>query len=86
MEDVTTKSRSLLRVRLRAIITGIAFFFPGFIFSLPITCTWANHHWAGEAQASLGAIFPSFVIGVLSAIACTIYLLMKTNSRKDSDT
>lgn len=41
--------------------------------------TWADHHWAGEAQASLGAIGPSFIIGVLSAIACTIYLLRKVN-------
>jgi hypothetical protein len=82
MEDVATKSRSLLGARLKAIITGLACFFPGFFFSLPLTCTWANHHWAGEAQASLGAIFPSLVIGVLTAIACTIYLFLKTNSRK----
>jgi purine-cytosine permease-like protein len=75
----TTQGPSLRRKRVRAVITGIAFFFPGFIFSLPVTCTWANHHWAGEAQASLGAIGPSFVIGVLAAIACTIYLLMKVN-------
>jgi hypothetical protein len=39
---------------------GIAFFFPGFLFSLPVTCTWANHYYAGEAQAPLGAIFPQF--------------------------
>jgi hypothetical protein len=81
MEDVTTKGRSLLRARLSAITTGVLFFVPGFVFSLPVTCTWANHHWAGEAQASLGAIFPSFVVGVLAAIACTIYLLVKTNSK-----
>jgi hypothetical protein len=86
MEDDTAKRGSVRRARLRAVITGIAFFIPGFVFSLPITCTWANHHWAGEAQASLGAIFPSFVIGVLAAIACTIYLLAKTNSRKGSGT
>ncbi len=81
MEDPTAKSRALRRARWRAIITGILFFFPGFVFSLPVTCTWANHHWAGEAQASLGAIFPSFIIGVLAAIGCTVYLLKRANAR-----
>jgi hypothetical protein len=80
MEDDTTKSGSLRRARARAIITGIAFFFPGFLLSLPVTCTWANHYYAGEAQAPLGAILPSFIIGVLAAIACTVYLLKNTNS------
>src|SRR5207244_11885631 len=79
MPDVMSNNRSLRWARVRAVITGIAFFFPGFLFSLPVTCTWANHHWAGEAQASLGAIGPSFVIGVLAAIVCTIRLLRKVN-------
>jgi hypothetical protein len=73
-----TKPSLLLR-RIRAVVTGVAFFFPGFIFSLPVTCTWAKHYYAGEAQAPLGAIFPSFIVGVFSAIACTIYLLGKAN-------
>lgn len=30
---------------------------------------------SAQAQAPLGAIYPSFIIGVLPAIACTIYLL-----------
>ena len=77
--DPTTQKPSLRRKRVRAVITGIAFFFPGFIFSLPVTCAWANHYYAGEAQSPLGAIPPSFAIGVLSAIACTIYLLRKVN-------
>ncbi len=70
---------SLRRRRIRAVVTGVAFFFQGFVFSLPVTCTWANHYYAGEAQAPLGAIFPSFIVGVLSAVACTIYLLRKAN-------
>ncbi len=77
MEDGTRPS--LLGRRIRAVITGLAFFFPGFLFSFPITCTWAKHYYAGEAQGPLGAIFPSFTIGVLSAIGCTIYLLGKAN-------
>jgi hypothetical protein len=86
MEGAPTKPRSMLRARFRAIFTGIAFFFPAFIISLPVTVTWANHHWAGEAQASLGAIYPSFVIGVLAAIWCTIHLLGKVNLAKGEDT
>jgi uncharacterized integral membrane protein len=77
--DAPNNTRSLLKARLRAIFTGIAFFFPGFVFSLPVTCTWARHYYAGEAQAPLGAIFPSFIVGVLAAIASTIYLLMRVN-------
>jgi len=77
MDDVFDGRRSLRRAQTRAVITGIAFFFPGFLFSLPVTCTWANHYYAGEAQAPLEAIFPSFVIGVLAAIWCTIHLLRK---------
>ena len=65
---------------MRAVITGIAFFFPGFLFSLPVTGALANHYlYPGEAQASLGALPFSFAIGVVSAIACTIHLLRKAN-------
>jgi len=81
MEDATTETRSLRRARIRAVITGMAFFFPGFLFSLPLTCAWASHYYAGEAQAPLGAIPPSLVIGVIAAIACTRYLLKKVNLR-----
>jgi hypothetical protein len=80
MEDVAPKSRSLRRARVKAIIIGIAFFFPSFVFSLALTCTWANYYYDGEAQAPLGAIGPSFVIGVVAAIACTAHLLKKANS------
>jgi len=84
MEDTTT-TQSLRRARIRAIVTGIAFFFPGFLFSLALTCTWASHYYAGEAQASLGAIPPSLAIGVIAAIACTRYLLRKVNLKADQD-
>ena len=85
MSDVTTKSRSLLRARLRAIVTGIAFFFPGFLFSLLLIGAWADYYYAGEAQATVVAVSPSFVIGVLAAIACTIYLLRKVNSESGKE-
>jgi purine-cytosine permease-like protein len=84
MQDVPRKNHSLERARMRAVLTGLAFFFPGFLFSLPLTCAWAEHHYAGEAQSSLGAIGPSFVIGLLSAAWCTIHLLRKAGRRTRS--
>ena len=51
MEAGTTRTSSLRRRRVRAVITGVAFFFPGFVFSLPVACAFANHYYAGEAQA-----------------------------------
>jgi hypothetical protein len=80
-ENLTPKNSLPRRSLARAVLTGIAFFFPGFIFSLPVTCTWADRHYAGEAQATLGAIAPSIAIGVLSAIGCTIYLIRKHKTR-----
>ena len=78
-EDPTSKISAVLK----AIAGGIACFFLGFFLSLFVTVPWANHHWAGEAQASLGALWPSFWIGVLSAIAGVIILLMRTNVKND---
>jgi hypothetical protein len=65
-----------------AVVTGVLFFFPGFVFSLPITTFWAVHYYAGEAQAVLGGLFPSFIIGIVAAVACTIHLLRKPNPKK----
>ncbi|MGC2183598.1 MAG: hypothetical protein WA637_09985 [Terriglobales bacterium] len=79
MEAATNKTPSLRRRRLRAVITGVAFFFPGFLFSLPVTGAFAKHYYAGEAQGVLAALPFSFVIGVVSAFACTTYLLCKTS-------
>jgi VIT1/CCC1 family predicted Fe2+/Mn2+ transporter len=82
MEAGAKSTPSLRRRRVRAVITGVAFFFPGFLFSLPVTCAFAEHYYAGEAQASLAALPFSFVIGVVSAIACTVHLLRKANQRQ----
>lgn len=83
MEEVSKETLSLRRARVRAVITGVAFFFPGFLFSLPVTCEWANHHYAGEAQAPLGAIGPSLIIGFVAAIWCTRHLLKKAHLEHD---
>ncbi|SRR6266403_3060930 len=82
MPNVTTESPSLLWARLWAIIKGIACFVLAFLLSLPLTVMWVHHrYWAGEPQAALVAIFPSFVIGVIAAIARSIYLLVDVNLR-----
>jgi ABC-type Fe3+ transport system permease subunit len=74
------EKRSLFWDCCKAIVKGIGFFVPAFLLSLILTIPWANRHWAGEAQASLGGIAVSFYIGVLAAIVCTIYLLFEAYS------
>jgi len=66
----------MLLAILRAIITGIAMFFPGFILSLPLTVLWARRQFAGEAQAPLAGIAVIFYIGLLSGIAGLVYKLI----------
>jgi uncharacterized membrane protein YidH (DUF202 family) len=65
----------------RPIILGILFFFPGFVFSMPLTMIWANHKWPGEGLTGLAAMEVSFYIGIAAAIICTIVLLKKRRSR-----
>ena len=77
-ESKNTSTRLWL-ARVRAIVTGLLFFFPAFLISLFVTIPWASHHWAGEAQTSLGAFGPSFWIGIAAALVCTVYLLRKVN-------
>lgn len=83
MRDYSTSKPSLVWLFLKAIAGGVFGFFLGFFLSLFVTVPWANHHWAGEAQASLGALWPSLWIGVLSAVAGAIILLMKANVKNE---
>jgi hypothetical protein len=71
------KRRSLFWDYCKAIVKGIGFFVPAFLFSLLFTIPWAKQYWAGEAQAPLGGIVVSFYIGVPAAMVCTICLLVK---------
>ncbi len=61
----------------RALVVGMGFFFPGFVFSLPLTLFWANHHWAGEAQSELPAFEVSFYIGIAASLTCFVTLLKR---------
>jgi hypothetical protein len=63
--------------RPRPILLGIGCFFPGFVFSLPVTVLWAHHTWPGDAQSVFAAMEVSFYIGVAAAIVACIVLLKK---------
>src|SRR6266478_3055414 len=76
---------SLGRRRTRAVISGIVFFFPAFLLSLPLTVTWARRQWPGDGQAVSGAFWPSVGIALISAFCRCIYLLMKVNIDSKSD-
>jgi cytochrome bd-type quinol oxidase subunit 2 len=64
------------------IILGIGSFFPGFLFSLPLTLFWANRTWPGDGQSSLAAIEVSVYIGIAAAIICGLVLFIRRNPPK----
>lgn len=66
----------------RPILLGIGSFFPGFIFSLPLTVVWASHTRPGDGQSGLAAMEVSFYIGGAVAIICGVVLLKKRNTRR----
>jgi hypothetical protein len=63
------------------ILLGIGSFFPGFIFSLPLTVFWADHTWPGDRQNYLAAQDASFCVGVAAAIICFVVLAKRRNVR-----
>ncbi len=84
IESKSTR-RGLWLARMRAILMGVLAFVPAFFLSLVVTVPWAKHHWAGEAQGVLGAIGPSFWIGVAAVVLCCFYLLRKANKEHTPD-
>ena len=78
------KKPSFLWGRVRAVTTGVLFFFPGFLLSLFVTVPWAKHYWAGEAQAVLGAFWPSVIIGLFAAIICSVWLLKRVKTEEEA--
>jgi hypothetical protein len=80
--DEKRSGASLGMRRFRALITGIGFFFPAFLLSLPVTCTWADHRWPGDGQAILAALPPSFAIAFISSVICCVYLLRKVGQEQ----
>ena len=62
---------------LRPILVGIGCFFPGLLFSLPLTAFWARYTWPGDGQAVLGAIPFSLEISIAAAVFGCAVLLKK---------
>ena len=60
------------------IFVGVSFFFPGFVFSLPLTLV-ATRYWSLSAPDTFPTI--AFVLGiatgVLAAIGCCIFLIRR---------
>jgi hypothetical protein len=70
--------------RVRPALLGIGCFFPGCIFSLPLTVLWAYHRWPGGGQSVFAATEASFYVGVGTAIICCIAFLKKHIARHNS--
>jgi hypothetical protein len=69
---------------MRPMLLGIGFFFPGFVFSLPLTILWARLTWPSDGQSDLAAMQVSLYIGLTAAIVCTIVLLRKRAVKRAS--
>jgi hypothetical protein len=64
----------------RPVLLGIASFFPGFVFSLPLTVLWARHRWPGDGQSDFAAMEVSVYVGIGAAITCCVVLWRKRNA------
>ena len=65
----------------RSVLLGIGCFFPGFLFSLPVTLYWARHTWPSDGQNSLAAMEVSTYVGIAAAIISSVVLLKKRRPR-----
>ena len=65
----------------KPVLLGIGSFFPGFLFSLPLTILWARLTWPGDGQSYLAAMELSCYVGVAATIVCTVALLKKRSAQ-----
>ena len=65
-----------------AIILGIGCFFPGFLFSLPLTLFWACRPWPCNDQSSSAAIEVSVYIGIAAVVMCGFVLFIRGSPPK----
>lgn len=63
---------------MRPLVLGIGCFFPGFMFSLPITMVWSDYRHGAPGNG----IAISFYIGLLATIVYWIVLLKKRNAQR----
>jgi hypothetical protein len=61
----------------KPILLGVGLFFPGSVFSLPITILWVSRTWPGDDGKTNLAFEVSVCIGVAVAIVGTMMLLRK---------
>jgi hypothetical protein len=69
-----TKHKSLLLRRILAGLAGLLFFIPVFLLSFAVTCTWAEHHYQGDAQAPVAAFEPALIVAAILTILCCIFM------------
>jgi hypothetical protein len=69
----STQPRSLAK----SVLLGIAFFLPGFMFSLPLTILCAGLTPTIDGKNYVAAVGASFCVGVAAAIVCTVMLVRK---------
>jgi hypothetical protein len=69
---------------IKRVLLGIGLFFPGFVFSLPITILWANRAWPGDGRKIDLALEVSVFVGVAAATIGTILLIRKRVLRHTS--
>jgi hypothetical protein len=77
MDSISGGNRSSLWARVRAIILGVACFFPASAIAILITNPLSKHYWPGDGQALLWSLAVSFLFGIVFAIAASIYMLLK---------
>jgi hypothetical protein len=77
----STQTRSLVK----SVLLGIAFFFPGLVFSLPLTILCAALTPTIDGKNYVAAMGVSFCVGVAAAIVCTIILVRKQFSAERSN-
>jgi len=65
----------------RPVFLGLGVFFPGFLFSLPLTILWARHTWPGDGQSDFAAMEVSVYTGLGAAVICWLVLWKKSRSR-----
>jgi hypothetical protein len=66
----------------KSVLLGIGFFFPGFVFSLPLTILLASD--TKDAKRFVAAVGFSICIGVAAAIICTIALVRRRATKQTS--
>lgn len=62
---------------IRALLIGIGCFFPGFIFSMPLTVLWAQHTWPGDGQSVFAAAEVSFYVGIGAVVVYWVVVFAK---------